>query len=71
MFQGDITPFPTVRNNAQQIEIATPVDGIYTIRVRGVSVTQQAPGAALGTNPRQDFALVITFPSGGAAIQED
>lgn len=60
VLDGDLTPFPTVTNNAQQIEIATPIAGAYTIRVRGVSVTQQAPGAAPGANPRQDFALVMS-----------
>jgi len=55
---GDITPFPTVTNNSQQIEVKNPTVGTYTIRVRGVAVTQQAGGAALSVNPQQDFALV-------------
>jgi hypothetical protein len=48
-----------VTNNVQQVTIA-PVAGQYTIRVRGVSVVHQAPGAAPGTNPRQNFALVVS-----------
>jgi serine protease AprX len=57
---GDITAFPTVTNNVQQVTLDTPAAGTYEIRVRGVSVTQQAPGATLGPSPRQDFALVVS-----------
>jgi serine protease AprX len=57
---GDITAFPTVTNNVQQVTLDTPAVGTYQIRVRGVSVTQQAPGATLGPSPRQDFALVVS-----------
>lgn len=60
VFNGDTTPFPTVTNNVQQVTINNPVAGNYTVRVRGVSVTTQAPGASPGPNPRQDFALVIS-----------
>ncbi|MEU6860544.1 S8 family serine peptidase [Glycomyces sp. NPDC046736] len=44
-----------VTNNVQQITVPQPEDGVYTIRVRGVSITQHSPGAAEGL--RQDFAL--------------
>jgi hypothetical protein len=57
---GDVTPFPTATNNVQQVVVANPQSGNYEIRVRGVSVTRQAPGAAVGANPRQDFALVVS-----------
>jgi serine protease AprX len=57
---GDVTAFPTVTNNVQQVTLDTPAAGTYEIRVRGVSVTQQAPGATLGPSPRQDFALVVS-----------
>ena len=58
--QGDVTPFPTVSNNVQQVTIDAPIQGNYTVRVRGVSVIQQAPGATPGVNPTQDFALVMS-----------
>jgi hypothetical protein len=48
-----------VKNNVQQVVVAEPVAGDYTVRVRGVSVTRQAPGAAPGAGPRQDFALAV------------
>ncbi len=51
--------FPSATNNVQQIVIAALAAGTYTIRVRGVSVMQQAPGAASGPNPRQDFAIAV------------
>lgn len=57
---GDVTVFPNATNNVQQIVINTPPVGTYEIRVRGVSVTRQAPGASTGPNPRQDFALVVS-----------
>jgi serine protease AprX len=57
---GDVTAFPTVTNNVQQVTLGTPAAGTYAIRVRGVSVTQQAPGATGGPSPRQDFALVVS-----------
>lgn len=57
---GDVTPFPTATNNVQQVVIAAPAAETYTIRVRGISVTQGAPGATPGPNPRQDFALAIS-----------
>jgi hypothetical protein len=57
---GDVTAFPTVTNNVQQVTLDTPAAGTYEIRVRGVSVTQQAPGATGGPSPRQDFALVVS-----------
>jgi serine protease AprX len=55
-----MSPFPTVTNNVQQVVIAAPVAGVYTIRVYGVSVTQQAPGVSPGANPRQDFAVAVS-----------
>ncbi len=60
VIDGDVTPFPTATNNVQQVLINAPAPGTYTIRVRGVAVGQQAPGAAPGANPRQDFALVVS-----------
>jgi len=57
---GDVTAFPNATNNVQQVVINSPAIGTYEIRVRGVSVTQQAPGASTGPNPRQDFALVVS-----------
>jgi uncharacterized protein (TIGR03437 family) len=60
VLHGDVTPFPTVTNNVQQVIVTVPISGQYTVRVRGVSVVHHAPGAAAGTNPRQDFALVIS-----------
>jgi uncharacterized protein (TIGR03437 family) len=60
IIDGDVTPFPTVTNNVQQVTVEAPVAGQYTIRVRGVSVVHQAPGAGAGANPRQDFALVVS-----------
>src|SRR5919112_715006 len=57
---GDVSSFPTVTNNVQQVTLDTPAVGTYEIRVRGVSVTQQAPGATGGPSPRQDFALVVS-----------
>jgi serine protease AprX len=57
---GDLHPMLEVKNNVQQIVVPSPVAGAYTIRVRGVSVTRQSPGAASGAGPRQDFALAIS-----------
>jgi serine protease AprX len=57
---GDVSPFPSATNNVQQVVVAAPAAGIYTIRVRGISVTRQAPGAAPGTSPRQDFAVAVS-----------
>jgi hypothetical protein len=57
---GDVHPMLEVKNNVQQVVVANPVAGAYTIRVRGVSVTQQSPGAAAGASPRQDFALAVS-----------
>jgi serine protease AprX len=61
---GDLHPIDQVKNNVQQVVIADPVAGAYTIRVRGVSVTRQAPGAGPGASPRQDFALVVSNATG-------
>ncbi|MEL7361563.1 MAG: vWA domain-containing protein, partial [Bacteroidota bacterium] len=60
VLDGDTTPFPTATNNVQQVLIDTPAPGTYEVRVRGVAVNQQAPGASPGVNPRQDFALVVS-----------
>jgi serine protease AprX len=57
---GDVHGFATATNNVQQVLIATPEAGTYTIRVWGISVTQQAPGASLGATPRQDFAVAVS-----------
>jgi len=57
---GDTSAFPQATNNVQQVVITAPGTATYTIRVRGISVTQQAPGASPGPNPRQDFAIAIS-----------
>jgi hypothetical protein len=57
---GDLHPIDQVKNNVQQVVVADPVAGIYTIRVRGVEVTRPAPGAGPGASPRQDFALAVS-----------
>jgi subtilisin family serine protease len=59
LHEGDVTAFPIATNNVQQVVIEFPLVGTYEIRVRGISITQQAPGAIGGPNPRQDFALVV------------
>ncbi|MEM1323741.1 MAG: S8 family serine peptidase [Bacteroidota bacterium] len=60
VIDGDVTPFPTVSNNVQQVTIANPGTGNYTIRVRGVSVANHAPSVPTGANDRQDFALTMS-----------
>lgn len=55
----DANPATRVTDNVQQITVTAPEDGVYTIRVRGVSVTQPAPGAAPSSGLRQDFALAV------------
>jgi hypothetical protein len=57
---GDVSAFPLATNNVQQVMIAAPAAGTYEICVHGLAVTQQAPGAAGGPNPRQDFALAVS-----------
>lgn len=57
---GDVTAFPTATNNVQQIVIDTPAAGNWLLRVRGVSVTQHAPGVPRSANPRQCFAVVAS-----------
>jgi serine protease AprX len=57
---GDVTPFPTVINNVQQITVSASTSGPIEIRVRGVLVSQQRPGVPSGPAPRQDFALVVS-----------
>jgi serine protease AprX len=57
---GDVTAFPAATNNVQRIVFPRPVEGTYTIVVQGVSVTQQAPGAATGEAARQNFALATS-----------
>lgn len=57
---GDITAYPTVTNNVQQVTIDAPVAGAYEVEVHGWNVTRQAPGASGGPDPRQDFALVVS-----------
>ncbi|MFG3342271.1 S8 family serine peptidase [Glycomyces sp. NPDC048151] len=56
----DANPATRVVNNVQQITVAAPEDGVYTVRVRGVSVTRHAPGAAPDDGLRQDFALAVS-----------
>ncbi|MQM27741.1 S8 family serine peptidase [Glycomyces albidus] len=55
----DDNPVTRVTNNVQQITVAAPEAGAYTLRVRGVSVTQHSPGAAPTGGLRQDFALAV------------
>lgn len=55
----DANPATRVTNNVQQITVAAPEDGVYSVRVRGVSVTQHSPGAAAG-GLRQDFAVAAS-----------
>ncbi len=57
---GDVTAYPTASNNVQQVTINPPVAGAYEIRVRGVSITQHAPGVPAGPDPRQDFAVAVS-----------
>lgn len=62
---GDIVNWdanPPVRasNNVQQITVPEPEDGVYTIRVRGIAVTEHSPGAAPTGDLRQDFALAVS-----------
>jgi serine protease AprX len=68
----DANPATRVTNNVQQITVAAPEDGVYSVRVRGVSVTQHAPGAAPSDGLRQDFALAasnaIAEADGDAAL---
>ncbi|SDD07406.1 S8 family serine peptidase [Glycomyces harbinensis] len=56
----DANPATRSTNNVQQITVASPEDGVYTVRVRGVSVTQHSPGAAPTGDLRQDFALAAS-----------
>jgi hypothetical protein len=63
VIDGDVTPFPTVTNNVQQVLVDPPVPGTYELRVRGVSVIRPAPGVTPGRTsrrPRQDFALAVS-----------
>jgi serine protease AprX len=68
----DANPATRVTNNVQQIHVPAPEDGVYTVRVRGVSVTQHAPGAVPSDGLRQDFALAasnaIAEADGDAAL---
>jgi hypothetical protein len=58
---GDLTPFPSATNNTQQVIVAVPEAGVYEIRVRGVSVTVQSPGATIVPgSATQDYALVVS-----------
>lgn len=72
---GDTTPFPTATNNVQQVRVAEPVAGVYTVRVRGVVVTEAAAGAPAGTEPRQTFAVAVangvgaTVPAGATTAR--
>lgn len=54
---GDITAFPTARNNVQRVHVAAPVAGTYIVQVHGVAVSFGIP--ALAPALRQDFALAI------------
>ena len=56
VIDGDTTAFPNATNNVQRVVLKGPVAGSYKVRVRGITVTKQSPGAAVGpgVNPRQD-----------------
>ena len=60
LVDGDVTAYPTVSNNVQQVVIHTPVAGTYEVRVYGVSVTQNAPSVPAVGNPKQDFAVAVS-----------
>jgi serine protease AprX len=64
VLDGDVTPFPTATNNVQRITIAAPTAGTYVVRVRGVSVILDSPGAAPTGLLRQDFALTANNGTG-------
>ncbi len=64
VLDGDLTPFPTATNNVQRITIAAPATGTYVVRVRGVSVILDSPGAAPTGLLRQDFALTADNGTG-------
>ncbi|HWQ18822.1 MAG TPA: S8 family serine peptidase [Methanotrichaceae archaeon] len=71
VINGDISPYPIVSNNAQQVVINPPLQaGTYKIRIRGVSVVEGSPNAMLFTAPdlrnapRQDFALAVSNGKG-------
>jgi hypothetical protein len=57
---GDVNSFAEVTNNVQQVVMTAPQAGTYRIQVWGVSVTEQAPGASPGANPRQAFAVAVS-----------
>jgi serine protease AprX len=65
VLDGDTTRFGTATNNVQQITIAAPQAGAYTVRVRGLSVAQHAPDATPADRARQTFAVVM---SGGTGL---
>jgi serine protease AprX len=60
VLDGDVTPFPTATNNVQRITIAAPAAGVHTVRVRGISVLVDSPGATPAGSLRQDFAITST-----------
>lgn len=64
---GDVTAFPTVSNNTQQVVIDPPVAGDYEIRVRGVNVVTTSAGAGAPAGVVQDFALVVSNAMGLSA----
>ncbi|MCO5192350.1 MAG: S8 family serine peptidase [Anaerolineae bacterium] len=59
VYNGDVTPFPQVTNNVQQVTITAPQPGRYELRVRGLAVAERSPVLSEGVMPRQDFALAI------------
>jgi serine protease AprX len=65
VLDGDVRPFPQAINNVQQVTVAAPATGEYTIRVFGVSVTMHSPGAAPTGALRQDFALAVANAEAG------
>ncbi|WP_299493057.1 S8 family serine peptidase [Acaryochloris sp. IP29b_bin.137] len=68
VLNGDITPFPEASNNVQQVIISTPDAATYIVRVRGISVIRQSPGASDGSVPRQDFAIAASNVSSLSVI---
>jgi len=57
ILNGDVQPFPNSVNNVQRIVVAVPENGVYKVRVRGVSVNIHSPIVASPNRPKQNFAL--------------
>ena len=57
VLNGDVRPFPNAANNVQRVIVPLPEDGVYQVRVRGVSIARHSPVVALPNPPLQNFAL--------------